>query len=332
MNGKVEIEMLDTSKLKVFIPLTDLFPLRTFGTRLFKKWNFMVRLAGSYFSSSLGFCGAKFVGKAINGNVYLKLNSNCALGAKGFVLELPKDKVIFEYIRLKGKWELDECIFLSGGLQNLKSATGGNFAMIDIGANTGLVSLQTANLSKTSHAIHCFEPLPRHADAIRYNLRNIDKKYVHEFALSNKDEISSMLTEDINFGNSGLIEFTQDKLNKTSTQVKVVNTSDFFIRELMNYSGFVIKSDIQGMDSLVLSAIPKIVWEKTECAVIEIWAIPEVKAEDVRRLVDYWKNFCSVSWEASGEIQLDLEEVYRFWTSKNGLERNLFLGRSQIDK
>jgi FkbM family methyltransferase len=274
--------------------------------------------------SNLGFFGARFVGKAINGNAFLELNKNYALGAKGFILQLPEDKVIFEFIRFKGKWELDECVFLSAGLQKIQSATGGTFAMIDIGANTGLVSLQTTNLAKTSHVIHCFEPLPRHAEAIRYNLRNIDKKIVHEFALSSNDELAVMLSQDINYGNSSLIEFTQDKVNKISTQVKAVNTSDFFFRELMDYSSFVIKSDIQGMDSLVLSEIPKIIWEKTECAVIEIWAIPEVKPENVRKLVDNWQNFHSVSWTPTGEIQVDLEDVYKFWTSKNRLERNLF--------
>ena len=78
------------------------------------------------------------------------------------------------------------------------------------------------------------------------------------------------------------------------------------------------------MDSLILSRIPKNIWEKTHCAVIEIWAIPEIRIGDVRELLNYWKNFGSVSWDPTGETQVDLEDVFRFLTAKNGSERNLF--------
>ena len=117
--------------------------------------------------------------------------------------------------------------------------------MIDIGANTGLVSLQTANLAKTKHSIHCFELLPRHAEAIIYNLRNIERKVVNEFALGSDNYSSFILTEDINYGNSGVINFSQNEDNKIRTQIKVVDTREFFTRNLMNYAGYVIKSDAQ---------------------------------------------------------------------------------------
>ncbi len=50
-------------------------------------------------------------------NARLKLNKNYALGNKGFVVELPRDKMIYTYIKNRGSWELEESEFLASGLK-----------------------------------------------------------------------------------------------------------------------------------------------------------------------------------------------------------------------
>ena len=96
-------DMFDIEKMKVLIPLTNPFPVKTFHSRLLKKWNFMICLASKHWSTKIGLVGAKYIGNTVNGNTLLKLNRNYALGDKGFTVQLPKDKAIFEYIRFQGK-------------------------------------------------------------------------------------------------------------------------------------------------------------------------------------------------------------------------------------
>jgi hypothetical protein len=57
--------------------------------------------------------------------------------------------------------------------------------------------------------------------------------------------------------------------------------------------------------------------------VIKIWAILAVRGKDVRKLVNSWTHSDSVNREACTATRVDLEEVNRFWTGKNGIERNL---------
>ena len=86
------------------------------------------------------FSGSRIVGATFNGNTLLQLNKKYALGDKGTVLELPRDSVIFESVQKRGVWELDKSKFLAHGLKRACRNTD-KVALLDIGANTGLVTL-----------------------------------------------------------------------------------------------------------------------------------------------------------------------------------------------
>jgi FkbM family methyltransferase len=260
----------------------------------------------------------------------LKLNCDSVLGKKGKELIVPRDDVIYQKVKLSGHWELIECQFLSEGLVNLRQREYKKYALLDLGANTGLVSLATTNLANTGNDILMVEPLPKHIEAIVHNLAEVkanNKIVVFPFALGSESGEFEIYSENSNKGNSSIIKSLVPQNNFTSSKVTLVQAAKFYNENLEDYAGFVIKSDMQGMDSAVLSSFPKIFWDKCERAVIEIWAINDVLEDDCNKLADFWRSFDYVSWSPNVKEKLSFEDLRRFWLSKSGKEKNLFLSR-----
>lgn len=233
--------------------------------------------------------GAIEVGCAASKNTLLKLKGNGPLGKSGSVLEIPKDEVIYESVRRVGSWDLPDSEFLASGLlkiaREIKSCST-NVALIDIGANTGLVCLQTMNIAKQKNSSFLFEPIPQHTLAIRNNLSQIENVKTYGFGLSDKDGDVLIYTEWKNYGNTSLFESAIPEMGRIQQKIRLVNTEQFFENNLMSYDRYVIKCDTQGMDALICSNIPDMVWHKTECAIIEVWALPEINAQQVESLLE----------------------------------------------
>ena len=277
--------------------------------------------------SRYGFSGAKLVGKTDYGNSFLKLNKNCALGYKGSTIELPRDQTIYKYIKLYGYWEIEEANFLAKFLKKLCENKDFKVAFLDIGANTGLVTLQTMNIANTDNSVFLFEPIPRHVSAIKHNLKGFSNISINNFALSNKNGRSKIYTQINNHGNTSLIQSLVPSNRCITTSIKLVDTKHYFHKNLKEFDKYVVKSDTQGTDALILSRIPKRVWQNTECAVIEVAALPEIDKIDVDNLLLMFNSFEIISWHPNLKQKISLKEIREFWLSKSGSQRNLFLSR-----
>ncbi len=272
--------------------------------------------------------GARIVGTTPNGNTLLQLNKNYALGPKGTVLELPMDSVIFERVRNWGAWELDESKFLARGLKEARM-NASKVALLDIGANCGLVTLQAMNLSNTLAEVFLFEPVPRHTSAIKNNLRNLSSIHINEFGLSDKNGEANVFTEARNHGNTSLLKSVVPEIDIISTQIKLVETTAYCNTFLKNFDRYVIKCDTQGMDALILSRIPDWVWKKCGSTIIEVWALDEISKKDVEALLSMCQEFDYVGWQPNNRKEkIELSDVSEFWLSKSGATRNLFLSKN----
>jgi FkbM family methyltransferase len=271
------------------------------------------------------------VGASKGGNTLLTLNRNSPLGPRGTIIALPRDRVVFESVRQEGSYSPDVSEFLRGGLDSAPQPST-PAALLDIGANTGLVSLQTMNSAKGSHEYFLFEPLPRHVEAIKHNLSNASveqKVHVHQVALSNETGTATIFTEQVNHGNSSLLqEAIVYPAEQIKTLVKTVDTARFFRDFGQEFDRFVIKYDTQGMDALILSLIPSRIWERVQRVAVEVWALPHTDISGVERVLDMCKNFGSVSWGPELKEKIEFQEVFDFWTGKSSEEKNLFLSRT----
>lgn len=244
-------------------------------------------------------------------------------------MEIPRDNTIFEHIRLDGCWEIEESEYLSRGLRRLSSDLSQKVALIDIGANTGLITLQTMNLAETTNDLFLYEPLQNHVKAIKTNLLSFESKcklQINEFALSDRDGSAQIFIELLNHGNSSLIESAVSMYQMKTQTIQLVNSSNYFSNSFSEYNALVLKSDTQGLDATILSRIPESVWRKIQFAIVEIWALKEINSSEVATLIQLWKHFKYISWDSDGNEIITLESVKEFWLSGSRDSRNLHLG------
>jgi FkbM family methyltransferase len=311
-----------------WIPFVKPRPAKSFPWRLIRKICFIVKKITEIIGLKFDLTGARVVGVTPSGNTLLELNKNYPLGLKGTVLELPKDEVIFEYVRRRGLWELEESEFLAHGLLRIGGMPKSKTALLDIGANVGLITLQALNLSKTSPEIFLFEPINRHVLAIQHNLRKFSNIHINEFALSNENGIAEIYTQETNHGNTTLLNSIVPPVEQIRTQIRVVDTAQYCDSFLSTFDSFIIKCDTQGMDALILSRIGNRIWENTEIAVIECWALPEISEQNVTDLLLMFQKFEYASWDPKSCKTISLNEISEFWLSKSGASRVLFLSKS----
>lgn len=273
--------------------------------------------------------GAREVHSAESDLAALTLNKSYPLGAKGREIYLPKDKIIYEFIKFRGCWEVEESRFLAKMLVTLCSRENQKgVALIDIGANTGFVSLQAMNLAGTGNDCILIEPVGSHAAAIRRNFANSNfKVIVKELALSDHDGQAELFKQKSNRGNSSLLESVVPTSEKISEFVEIRDSKYFFEKEIDIYDSYVLKCDTQGYDPLILSRIPSSIWNKIESAVVEVWALPFIDPSHVKELLEKLSVFSVASWNSELSSKADLQEVSRFWLSKTSESRNLFLSR-----
>ncbi|CAB4911503.1 unannotated protein [freshwater metagenome] len=315
--------------IKRWIPMTKLFPIKSFPKRLLVKWIFIFDNIFWFIKRKFGFSPTQIVGVTPSGNTLLKLNRKFPIGDSGFIVELPRDDVIFRSVSRSGSWEIEESEFLARGLKKACQKPNSKTALLDFGANTGLVTLQAMNISKTRNEVFLFEPIPRHASAIRNNLKNLTNIQINEFALSDRNGSAEIFTEKWNQGNTSLINSVVAPKGKIVNNIELRDTAEYCEEFLHGFDSYVIKCDTQGMDPLILSRIPQRIWEKVECAVIEVWALPEIDEVDVKNLLSMWEGFEYASWAPNSNKSITLNEVSKFWLRKSGLENgNLFLSKT----
>jgi FkbM family methyltransferase len=313
-----------------YIPFPRLLPLATLHRRTILKWIWIGSNVSRKISALFNLSGAKLVGITVNGAGLMRLNRNYALGSKGSIVEVPLDDLIFNKIRFEGSYDLEESYFLCKGLK-AGSALGGKVALIDIGANIGLVSLQAMNLARSNADVFCFEPNPENVTTLRNNMQILSKSVkvnIQNFGLSDKDGVTRIFTEKTNRGNSSVFESVVPERGRTQSDIQLVDTKAYFEKNLTVYTSFIIKSDTQGMDAKILSRIPGLIWQNTICAEIEVWALQEIDSFDVDTLLQMVGKFELKSWSPTGIEKLEVEDIRAFWLGKTGTWRNLYLSRS----
>jgi FkbM family methyltransferase len=319
------------SVFRNWVPVPKISPLHSFPERLIAKWSAIFKNLIWNLKNKLGFSGVRVIGLTPSGNTQLQFKCDSSFGPKGFVIELPRDDVIFKSVRRHRSWEIHESNFLARGLRKAIQESRLKTALIDIGANTGLVTLQALNLSDASPKVFLFEPIPRHTTAISQNLKGKSHVQIFNFALSNKNGTAEIFTEESNHGNSSLLNSVVDSFEQIVTQVKLVDTTEFFRNSFSEFENFIIKCDTQGMDAVILSRIPSRIWQKVECAVVEVWAVNEINEYDVDILLPLFQGFEFVSWVPNINQKVKISEIRTFWLGKTKAHRNLFLSKTNFN-
>ena len=307
-----------------YLPIVTPLPLITFHLRIYNKWKFLINYRLLPF---LHLKGARKLQELQHGNVLIRLNTGSSLGPKGTVLEVPKDKIIYRELRHRGEWEKEVSKFLSECIRDLKKESQ-NITFLDLGANIGLISLQVINNLEFNIKLIAVEPLPQHISALKRNLKSISRTnevLILPVALGLESKMEYIHKQNTNSGNTSLIARVVPTDQVSKIRIQMMDTEEFSSKYLQIEHNFVIKSDLQGFDAKVLARLGNEIWEKTHAASVEVWALKEIEAQDVIKLLDNWKYFDSISWSSSFNNIVTLKEVKEFWLSGTNTHRNIYL-------
>jgi FkbM family methyltransferase len=262
----------------------------------------------------------------------VELRRRCRLGEKGSMLSLVEDDVIFRTVSYLGSWEPEESKFLSSRLRKLRKRNSvEQVCLVDLGANTGLISRQTIRRLDFEPYTFLIEPIDKHMRCAKFNVRaQENSRYTFlQVALGRfKGEIE-IYSQFGNFGNSSLSSDLVPEKNKIVEKVKLETPS--IIEDATNsFTQVVLKSDLQGYDAYVCSELSHAFWEKVDSGVIEVWATAEQDLNEVDIACKVFNRYFDLSWSYLFNTRISVVELSSFWLSKSEQWKNLYLRRKSM--
>jgi FkbM family methyltransferase len=308
------------NSIRYFLPIVKLTPIRTLN----KRWQEKLRVL----QHSYGFSGAH-IEEYSGGNAILEFNSDSHIAAKGEKVMLPVDNMIFKHVKIFGEWGTLESDFLAGEINKLTSigVSPEKITFLDLGANVGLISVQT--LRKSSIRVHVIavEPIPFLVSGIEYNMNSLIPNAeitIVTAALSDETQSANIAISRGNFGGASLTYDASSNLGLDYLTVAVLDSLEFAESHLRDAHHLVIKTDLETYDCKVLSRFPSWVWEKIHAGAVEVTASNDSDLSGLPQLVDYLRRFTRLSWDSHFHTFIDVEEVRSFWSSGTSEIRNLY--------
>ena len=198
-----------------------------------------------------------------------------------------------------------------------------SYNLIDIGANTGL--LTRCLLNNLNNIRNCFlvEPDPDNLFCIKNNLQNFENINTLDCALDLSDGEKKLFIDQNNKGNLSLnyemMTLKEDKLSFMNSEdnyinVKTKNIKNYF-NDIRNENNNIIKIDVQGYDEIIFQEIPRDVLIKTDILFIEITPLKSKKFDEEKFTLnlDLFKRYI-----ASNGNQLTKNEVIQITKRQSG--------------
>lgn len=248
----------------------------------------------------------------------LTLREDTSLGKKNEKIFVTNDSYQTWYIMNSRDFHKS---FVGKVLKFTKSNIGYN--LIDIGANTGL--LTRCLLNNLSNIRNCFlvEPDPDNLFCIKNNLQNFKNINTLDCALDLSDGEKKLFIDQNNKGNLSLnyemMTLKEDKLSFMNSEdnyinVKTKNIKNYF-NDIRNENNNIIKIDVQGYDEIIFQEIPRDVLIKTDILFIEITPLKSKKFDEEKFTLnlDFFKRYIT-----SNGNQLTKNEVIQITKRQSG--------------
>ena len=203
-----------------------------------------------------------------------------------------------------------------------------SYNLIDIGANTGL--LTRCLLNNLNNIKNCFlvEPDPDNLFCIKNNLQNFENINTLDCALDLSDGEKKLFIDQNNKGNLSLnyemMTLKEDKLSFMNSEdnyinVKTKNIKNYF-NDIRNENNNIIKIDVQGYDEIIFQEIPRDVLIKTDILFIEITPLKSKKFDEEKFTLnlDLFKKYIT-----SNGNQLTKNEVIQITKRQSGKSLDL---------
>jgi len=313
------------SKLIGVIPIATPFPLNSLFPRSIQK---MRNIQWIY--PRLQFFSLASITRVEDGLCYLKLKHRTDLGLKGREIVVPNDDYMPKRIRFFGHWSRDVSRFLASGVTD-------ESAFLDLGAHCGLVALQTYNLSNVSK-IFAVEPMKVNFLSLSKNLELvsscIDIKLLNRAVTDEPSGIGYLFSEAGATMNSSINPElpgigSDQSSNLAKEKIRVINSvelCDSFLKWAAG-SKVILKSDLQGMDVIVLSDFSDLFWQNVELGTIEICALEYANVEEIELLIKQLVRFPAVYLDPNYVKSISLPQLKDFYLSKSKKTINIFFSK-----
>ncbi|GAB0119320.1 FkbM family methyltransferase [Acidisoma sp. 7E03] len=245
------------------------------------------------------------------------------LGQVGDSLLVPADQVILPTVFSHGCWQPEEIRFFADRLDGQRLYT-----LLDIGANIGLFSRQMTRVFPQIARLYCFEPSPLNFAALRFNLApRGDRPDCHfiNAALDTEDGVRRFFQDHRNIGNHSLNEGAMhDASGYDEKQVQVLSVAGWLDTHLSPDERLIWKSDTQGFDERIISAVPWAHWRRIDCAIVEVWRISKPTLDwdaFAARIEDFPNRSLGIGNPVSTDAVLD------YLRGQDGAHTDLYLWR-----
>jgi FkbM family methyltransferase len=197
--------------------------------------------------------------------------------------------------------------------------------LIDVGANTGIITIQMS-LLPFAKEVHSFEPLPRAFLALEQHIRlnSLKNCYPYQFAIGKENSITKLYVPNVQAIPTASSLDPNKYIDNHPIEVNT-KTLDSFVKENNVSNIDVIKIDVEGRESDVLSGMKNVLQEMKPYIVCEI--LPRIG--DVFAVYSYVKPYNYYLYEIrDNEISIiDHPEIYQRTKC-----RDFLLSPEQLDK
>lgn len=140
--------------------------------------------------------------------------------------------------------------------QNVKPG----MTVLDIGANTGYMTILLADMVGTRGQVHAFEPMRALYELLRRNVRSnaLNQVHLHDFALSDRRGEATLHIDPGNDGGNTIGNVTGEGWNGHFAMNVATETLDDFLEQAGIGKVDFIKIDVEGAESLVFAGARKL--------------------------------------------------------------------------
>ena len=253
----------------------------------------------------------------------LTLREDTSLGKKNEKIFVTNDSYQSWYIMNSSNYHKS---FVEKVLEFTKSEI--SYNLIDIGANTGV--LTRCLLNNISNINSCFlvEPDPDNLFCIKNNLQHFKNINILDCALDQLDGEKKLFIDRNNKGNLSfnyeMMTLKQDKLNFMNSRDNYINVKTKSIKnyfnDIRNENNNIIKIDVQGYDEIIFQEIPEYVLNETDALFIEITPLKSkmINKEKFNSKLDLFKRYKTINGN-----QLSKEEVIELTKRQSGKSYDL---------
>ena len=148
----------------------------------------------------------------------------------------------------------------------------GGIVLVDIGANVGLFSRQCLSLIPNLAATFCYEPHPGNFELLTRNVGGAPNVNLFRKGLSNTSGNLMFYEDPNNVGNNSL-NLAAMTGNYRQSPVEIAEASTQEVLWLSYNKPIFYKSDTQGHDELIATALSDRFWSRVKIAVFELWRL-----------------------------------------------------------